>query len=302
MSARNSDARAIVVRRLIGAPRALVFDAWTDPKRLAHWWGPIGFTTTTSAFEFREGGVWRFVMHGPDGRDYQNRITWDEIKKPERIAYHHGGGSDVEPVQFRSVVTFEDEHGMTRLTLRMEFASAEERDRVEREYGALEGGYQTVGRLADFLSQNASDENLQFAFSRVLDAPRALVWSAWTDPQHVAQWWGPRGFTNPVCELDVRPGGAWRIEQIAPDGKRHIFTGEYFEVLAPERLVGTQCYFEHPPVLIATTFEDMGGKTKVTTLSRFASRAEMDGHRAAGMEWGMGQSFDRLAEHLAELR
>ena len=70
--------------------------------------GPDGFTTTTHSHDFRPGGVWRFVMHGPDGRDYQNRITFDGIVSPERIVYHHGGGDDVEPVQFTQTVTFQD--------------------------------------------------------------------------------------------------------------------------------------------------------------------------------------------------
>src|SRR5437879_5935817 len=81
------DPRSIVGTRVFDAPRALVFSAWTDPKHLAQWWGPNGFTTTTHAFDFRPGGVWRFVMHGPDGRDYQNRIIFDEIVPPEHIAY-----------------------------------------------------------------------------------------------------------------------------------------------------------------------------------------------------------------------
>ena len=77
-----------------------MFSAFTDPKHLAQWWGPDGFTTTTHSFDFRPGGIWRFVMHGPDGRDYQNRIIYDEIVPPERLVYHHSGGDDVEPVQF----------------------------------------------------------------------------------------------------------------------------------------------------------------------------------------------------------
>jgi uncharacterized protein YndB with AHSA1/START domain len=95
------DARSIVITRVIDAPRDIVFEAWTDPKHLAEWWGPTGFTTTTSKFEMRPGGIWRFVMHGPDGRDYQNRVTYHEILRPERIVYSHGGGDDVEPVQFK---------------------------------------------------------------------------------------------------------------------------------------------------------------------------------------------------------
>lgn len=147
----------IVATREFDAPRALVFEAWTDPKHLSKWWGPDGFTTTTSAFDMRPGGMWRFVMHGPDGRDYENRITFDEVVKPERIAYHHGGGDDVEPVQFRTIVTFEDLDGQrTKITLRATFPSAAERDRVIKDYGADKGAAQTLARLGDYVAQLAA--------------------------------------------------------------------------------------------------------------------------------------------------
>ena len=156
MSARNNldldqDPRSIITTRVYDAPRELVWTAWTDPEHLAQWWGPDGFSTTTSAYDLRPGGVWRFVMHGPDGRDYQNRITFDEIVKPERITYHHGGGDDVEPVQFRTTVTFEDISGKTRLTLHAVFPSAAARERVIKQYGADKGAVQTLSRLADYL-------------------------------------------------------------------------------------------------------------------------------------------------------
>jgi len=152
----DQDPCAIVGVREFDAPRELVFEAWTDPKHLSQWWGPHGFTTTTSAFDMRPGGVWRFVMHGPDGRDYENRITFDEIVPPERLAYHHGGGNDVEPVQFRTTVTFEDIGGRTRLTMRGVFPSAAERARVIKEYGADKGLVQTLSRLGDYVSKLAS--------------------------------------------------------------------------------------------------------------------------------------------------
>ena len=148
----ESDPKVIVGSRVIDAPRDLVWSVWTDPKHLAQWWGPDGFRTTTSAFDFKPGGVWRFVMHGPDGRDYENRITFDEIVKPERLGYHHGGGDDVEPVQFRTTVTFEDLGGKTRVTLRGVFPSAEERARVIREYGADKGLVQTLARLGEYVA------------------------------------------------------------------------------------------------------------------------------------------------------
>jgi uncharacterized protein YndB with AHSA1/START domain len=152
----DRDPRSIVGTRVFDAPRELVFAAFTDPKHLAQWWGPDGFTTTTSRFEFRKGGVWRFVMHGPDGRDYQNLITFDEIVAPERIAYRHGGADDVEPVQFNTTLTFEDLGGKTRLTWHGTFPSAEERVRVIKEYGADKGLVQTMARLAEYVAAERS--------------------------------------------------------------------------------------------------------------------------------------------------
>jgi uncharacterized protein YndB with AHSA1/START domain len=149
------DSSVIVAVREFAAPRELVFSAWTDPKHLAHWWGPNGFTTTTSGFDMRPGGIWRFVMHGPDGRDYQNRITFDEIVPPERIVYRHGGGEDVGPVRFKTTVIFESLGAKTRITMRLDFPSAAERDRVVKEYGADKGLSQTIARLGEYVAAMA---------------------------------------------------------------------------------------------------------------------------------------------------
>jgi len=151
----KSDPRSIIGEREFDAPRALVFEAFTDPNHLAQWWGPNGFTTTTSSFDMRPGGVWRFVMRGPDGRDYQNRITYEEVVPPERLVYRHGGGEDVEPVQFRQTITFEDLGGRTRITWRGDFPSASERDRVIKKYGADKGLVQTLARLSEFVAAMA---------------------------------------------------------------------------------------------------------------------------------------------------
>jgi uncharacterized protein YndB with AHSA1/START domain len=148
----TSDPRSIIGVREFDAPRDLVFLAWTDPKHLAQWWGPNGFTTTTMSFDLRPGGVWRFVMHGPDGRDYQSRITFEEVVRPERIVYRHGGAVDAEPVQFKTAVVFEDLGRRTRIVWRGDFASADERNRLIKEYGAAEGLVQTMARLGDYVS------------------------------------------------------------------------------------------------------------------------------------------------------
>ena len=146
--------RAFVHSRVVDAPRERVFRAFSDPVRLARWWGPKGFSSTFSEFDFRPGGAWQFVMHGPDGRDYQNRITFDEIRPPERLRYQHGGADDLEPVQFRTTVTFEDlGRGRTRLTLHAVFPSAAERERVIKAYRADKGAVETLSRLADHLAK-----------------------------------------------------------------------------------------------------------------------------------------------------
>src|SRR5579864_5606662 len=119
--------REIVISRVISAPRELVFEAFTEVRHLSRWWGPDGFTTTTQAFEFRVGGEWDFVMHGPDGTDYQEWITWREIVPPERIALLHGEYRD-DPNAFESVVAFEAAGDETRIVMRTVFPTKELRD------------------------------------------------------------------------------------------------------------------------------------------------------------------------------
>lgn len=140
--------RAIVVSRTIRGPRALVFEAFTEAQHLARWWGPTGFSTTTHAFEFRVGGVWDYTMHGPDGTDFPNWIQWREIVVPERIVALHGSRAD-DPDAFVSTFTFVERHGATELTLRSVFPTKAQRDLVVEEYHAIEGGRQTLARLAE---------------------------------------------------------------------------------------------------------------------------------------------------------
>jgi uncharacterized protein YndB with AHSA1/START domain len=141
--------REIVTQRLIDAPRALVYEAWTDPQHVGHWYGPDGFTITTDIMDVRPGGLWRFVMHGPDGTDYPNLITYEEIVPPARLVYLHG--DDKEPDQFHVTVTFDDQSGKTALTMRAVFKTAAARDYVIREHGAIEGAKQTVSRLEQYV-------------------------------------------------------------------------------------------------------------------------------------------------------
>ena len=143
--------RELMVSRLIEGPRDVVFEAFTEVRHLSQWWGPKGFSTTTHTFEFSEGGVWEFTMHGPDGTDYSNWIQWVQIRAPEAIVLRHGEGPD-DPEQFSSTFAFEEKKGGTQVTLRTEFKTKELRDRAADEYRAIEGGNQTLDSLAIYVA------------------------------------------------------------------------------------------------------------------------------------------------------
>jgi uncharacterized protein YndB with AHSA1/START domain len=152
-SATSTAGREIVITRVFDAPRELVWDAWTDPKQVVQWWGPIGFTTTIHEMNVKPGGVWRHTMHGPDGTDYPGTSTFIEVVKPERIVLSHIGGRKGEPgLQSEATWTFEEQGDKTKLTLRMVFPSAEIREHAAKSYGVVEGGKQTLDRLGEFLA------------------------------------------------------------------------------------------------------------------------------------------------------
>ena len=147
--------REIVLSRLLDAPRELVFSVWTDPRHVAQWWGPNGFTNTVTEMDVRPGGTWRLMMHGPDGTDYPNKIVYLEVVKPERLVYQHGSDDSMEDA-FHVTVTFETQGRRTLVTLRTLFQSAAARDFVIKEHGAIEGGQQTLARLSAYLEGLAS--------------------------------------------------------------------------------------------------------------------------------------------------
>jgi uncharacterized protein YndB with AHSA1/START domain len=147
----------------------------------------------------------------------------------------------------------------------------------------------------------------ELVITRVFDAPRRLVFRMWTDPKHVAQWWGPNGFTNPVCDMDPRPGGAIRIVMRAPDGAEHPMIGTFREVVEPERLVFTNIAVdENGNHLLegrtTVTFAEHGGKTRLTLQTRAVGLVARAVGMIEGMEAGWTQSIDRLAAQVARAR
>lgn len=298
-------ANEIEVTRLFDAPRELVFSMWKSAEHLGNWWGPHGFTITTHSIDFRPGGEWRFVMHGPDGTDYRNHIVYGEIEPPRRIAYQHVSG----PL-FDAEATFEEREGKTEVTLRMTFATAELRNQVVEQFGAIEGGKQTLERLAEQVAE-------AFVITRTFDAPRELMFRVWTEAGHLQQWWGPRGFTVVHCTSDLRPGGAMHYGLRGPDGSmmwgRWIFT----EVVPPERLAFIASFSDEAggvtrapffdggwplEVLSTIAFTENDGRTTLTVIGIpvGATEAERATFRGAhpSMQGGWSGTLDQLTSYL----
>ena len=301
----------ILISRVFTAPRADVWSAWSDPWKVGQWWGPKDFTTTMTEMDQRPGGMWRLVMHGPDGTNYPCEMQFLELIPKERVVYRTRGGKAGAPVeQFDTTMTFEDHSDGTRLTIRMTFSTAQQRDHNIRTYGAVEGGEQMFDRLETMLRKQASPatktEQHDLNITREFNAPRELVWRAWTDPEMAMQWKGPKPFPAVHIELGSKPGDQWRIcLRGCPPGSDtpvDLWQGGVLrEIVPPELLVFTSSWDRRSDVglsddgdphetLITVRFEEHHGKTTMHFHQAFfPTAAERDGHIG-----GWTSSFDRL--------
>ncbi len=259
-------------------------------------------------------------MHGPDGTDYPNKIVYDEIVKPTRLVYTHGDDDGVESEPFQVTVTFTERGNKTELTMQMRFVSAAELERV-KQYGAVEGAHSTLDRLEQKLAEMTTHtkgtsgtmqvhhdlETRELTITRAFDAPRELVWQTWTDCKHLQHWWGPKGWTVPVCELDLRPGGTWFYCMRGPDGEESWGKSTYQEILTPERLVYLDQFVDAqgnvldgmPELQITTEFAALGNRTEVTSRTQFSTVEALQALLAMGVIEGITQTYDRLDEYLA---
>ncbi len=306
---------SIVIARHVNASPERVFDAFTDPAHISLWWGPRGFTTSTLEHDLRVGGRWRFIMHGPDGKDWDNRIDYTEVVPAARLAYHHGHDVDADPTRFDVVITFDAVDGGTLVTLRTFFATAEQYQE-KLEMGAVEGGNQTLTRLDEYL---ASADTV-FTYERTFKAPRDLVWKALTTEEHMRQWWGPKGMTMLKSTLDLRPGGTYHYGMAAADGTEMWGMLHYREIVPPRRLVFIVNFsnangdvVRHPlsatwplHVLSVTTLTEHQGTTTITvdTMPVNATAEEMALFVSAkgGMTVGTNGMYDVFEQYLATLQ
>ncbi len=310
--------REIVITRVLNAPRGLVFKVFTEPAHVARWWGPAGFTNTIHDMDVRVGGTWLYVMHGPDGTDYQNKIQYTEVVKPERLAFRHG---DWENVFFDSVVTFEELPGKkTKITMKLVFDTAEACE-ATRKHGAVEGGNQTLSKLETYLSnvETQKDPVPEFTFSRVFNSPRSLVFKAFTDPECLKHWWGPKGFECVVSRFNLRPGGEYVYHLKSEKGFGMWGKWVFREIAGSERLVFLSSFCDETgktttspfpmdfplEVYNVWTLTEDGGKTTLmfqgsphhATPAQHKTFEELN----KSMQQGYGGTMDQLEAFLAEL-
>jgi len=298
----STTTRELVFNRILHAPRELVFDVWTDPEHLSKWYGPFGFSLTTHEMDLRPGGTWRYTMHGPDGKDYRNKVVFLEVTRPERLVYRHTNDLDMEQASHDMIISFEPEGDKTRLSMRLIFDSPGEMERVAKTYGAVEGGNQTLTRLEERLAVLTNPllkiSDNQIVSTRVFHVTPEQLFKAWTDPLILARWWGPKGFTNTFHEFDLKPGGSWKFTMHGPEGGNYPNECIFVAIAEPLQLIWR--HISSPPFYVIANFEAEWGGTRVVFKMIFNSAAECEKVKSLVTE-GNEQNFDRLERQLGSM-
>jgi len=279
----------IVVTRRFDAPAELVFDAWLDPKVAGRWLfaTPDGEMKKVE-IDARVGGT--FTIAEKRGDEIVEHVgKYLEIERPRRLAFNFSVPKYSKAVTTVAVDIVAKGDGC-EVTLTHTGVLPEWAERTTQ-------GWTTLLANLDKTVKSAGE----IVITRVFDAPRELVWQAWTEPKRLAQWWGPRGFTNPRCEVDVRPGGVIRIDMRGPNGALYPMSGVYQEIVAPERLVYTSGALDQEEKLIfefhhTVVFEDQKGKTLMTMKTHLLNAAPAAAAYTGGFKAGMSQSLERLAK------
>lgn len=317
----DTSGRELVISREFNAPLALVWKAWTEPQHLAQWWGPDGFSITTYELNFKAKGIWRFTMHGPDGRDWKNRVNYIEIVPHKKLVYAHGGEEGDADIQFHVTVTFTEKAGKTTVKMQSVFPTKEQFEKVVRENGAIEGAKQHLANLAEYLPQMSDPKAVlsenALVITREFSAPREAVWKAWTDGEQLAKWWGPKEMKLEVVKSDIREGGSFHYAMKAP-GNTMYGLAVYRELNAPERIVWVNSFADEKgkiarapfakdfplEVLNTVLLAEHGNKTQLTLRSAPISASVEERKFFSGMfqsmQHGYGSTMDALEAFLAQ--
>jgi uncharacterized protein YndB with AHSA1/START domain len=287
----------VVLERVFDAPRELVFAAWTEPERLAQWWGPKLFTNPVCRVDARAGGEIYADMTGPEGTVYPMGGEFLEVKPPELLVFKTTVPDGAGKVLFEMLHRVEFRKEGKKTAVRVESGATMTTPGADRFLRGHETGYrQSLDKLEEVLGGGRG-----MISTRVYDAPRELVYSMFTDAEHISNWWGPRGFSTTTSKMDVRSGGEWIHVMHGPDGRDYPNRVVYVEVAPPERLV-----YDHvsdPRFRGVASFAEKEGKTEVRFSIEFETAEIRDTiAKEFGAERGQIDTLDRLAEEIARLQ
>jgi uncharacterized protein YndB with AHSA1/START domain len=317
MAAKNKT-NELKITRIYDAPVKAVWDAWTDPKQTAQWWGPRGFTLTTHSKDLRSGGSWVYTMHGPDGVDYPNITKYFEVEKYQRLVYDHGA-NDKQPAMFRVTVNFAEIKGKTKMDMTMTLPTVEAAEETKK-FIKKAGGNATWDRLAEYLDKEGSGKE-KFVINRTFDTPLKTMFEMWTNPKHFSKWLAPTGFHMEFIRSDIKAGGSTFYFMSNDSGMKMFGRAEYKEIKNPDRIVYTQQFCDsnekisrHPmaptwPETMLTTVtlsEEGPEQTRVTIEwepygNYTAEELDTFIKAKAGMTMGWTGSFDKLEEYLEKV-
>jgi uncharacterized protein YndB with AHSA1/START domain len=296
--------RTLVTTRIYDAPRELVYRAWTDPKQLAKWFPPEGLSSPRCEVDARPGGVFRVDMKAPDGPPFDGKVfpgpgVFQEVVANERLVFTMT--PEIEPGRSMPMVLmsvrFEDYAGKkTKLTVEQTLPTVADYEAMVKT-GMEQGINESLDKLAGVLSGKSTDRGVTVSgrtltLVRVFEAPRELVWTAYTDPKHITKWMFANDWEAPSAENDLRAGGRFTVGMRPADHSEvgFVFSGTYREVVKPERIV---LAIDDGRVM-TTTFEDVLGGTRL----RLSLEMALD---EAQERLGYTQILDHFTTYLATL-
>ena len=318
----------LVITRVFDAPRNVVFKAWTDPAQVAMWWGPNGFTTKVHELDARAGGTMLFDMIAPDGTVFPMTGTFKEITEPERLVFVSGAlNANGKPLfEVLTTVTLTEQGGKTTLTLQARVTAATAG--APQYLKGMEAGWsQTLDRLGRHVESLGNFSGAgkpaviptEFVITREFDAPRELVFKAWTEAERLARWWGPKGCAIEVRKLEVKPGGVFHYVMRLPNGQAMWGKFVYREIARPERMVFVNSFSDESSatrrspfheswpleVLNTMTLAEHDGKTTLTLrggpINATAEERKVFLSFHESMQKGFEGTFEQLEQYLASL-
>ena len=311
------DKPQIITSRLLNAPRELVWKVLTSPEHIKHFWGPDGFTNTIKQMDVKPGGQWLFTMHGPDGKNWPNRIIYRTVTPPSYLAWDHDGGEDdPDGHRFFGELELFAEGNKTRIELRMHEASFAQRDAVAK--FAVDGSIQNLERLAAYVASMANPLN-KFVIERSFPVSQKRLFEVCSQVEHLKHWMAAAGMKVVKAEQDLSPGGTYHYGLTSAEGNEMWGLATYREITPNSRLIYAQSFSDrdrnitvHPmaptwPKEMLTTFEFIPDAENKTTLRIIWTYAGIDETEAAtfhaaheGMKGGWTGSLDHLQNYLSK--